>query len=144
MLAVLEGRNAGAEGRAVAVGALDEAAAACGQVVHDLGLVEAERGEVDQIEVRALAGRDHVLRLRVYRGDSAHAELGWKGPTSYRDGYKVREEIAAGLDAPDVLADILGRLEYVVTIAIDREIWQYEVEVSTVRFERYPRMDDLF
>ena len=26
---------------------------------------------------------------------------------------------------------------------IDREIWQYDIGGAVVRFERYPRMDDL-
>ncbi|HVF08537.1 MAG TPA: hypothetical protein VNC60_08180, partial [Actinomycetota bacterium] len=41
---------------------------------------------------RALAARDHVLRVRVYRGGGhVRAELDWKGPTR-RDGpYKLRE-----------------------------------------------------
>jgi len=30
-----------------------------------------------------------------------------------------------------------------VTLAIDREVEQYELEQATVRLERYPRMDDL-
>jgi len=30
-----------------------------------------------------------------------------------------------------------------VTMQIDREIWQYELHDAVVRFERYPRMDDL-
>jgi hypothetical protein len=38
---------------------------------------------------------------------------------------------------------IFGELGYVVTMAIDREIRQYELHGATVRFERYPRMDDL-
>ena len=41
------------------------------------------------------------------------------------------------------LADILTRLGYVVTRAIDREIAQYELDGTTVRLEHYPRMDDL-
>jgi hypothetical protein len=38
---------------------------------------------------------------------------------------------------------ILGALGYVITRAIDREIVQYDFEGTIVRFERYPRMDDL-
>jgi predicted adenylyl cyclase CyaB len=95
-------------------------------------------------EDRALAARDHVLRLRVYRrGDDVRAELGWKGKTRYEEGYKVREELQAATTDPDALAEILLRLGYVVTRAIDREIAQYELDGTVVRFERYPRMDDL-
>lgn len=94
---------------------------------------------------RALAARDHVLRLRVYRtsGGVASAALDWKGPTGYADGYKVREELTAGVDDPDALATILEQLGFVVTREIHREIVQYELGGATVRFERYPRMDVL-
>ncbi|MGI8497688.1 MAG: class IV adenylate cyclase [Gemmatimonadaceae bacterium] len=96
---------------------------------------------------RALASRDQMLRVRVYREmDSTapvRAELGWKGPTSVDHGYKVREELQAMSADAEVLADILRRLDFVVTLSIDRHIIQYEVEGATVRFERYPRMDDL-
>lgn len=94
--------------------------------------------------LRDLARRDEVLRLRIYRDASgARAELGWKGPTAYEGGYKVRDELQCSAQAPDVLATMLARLGYEVTRAIDREIAQYELQGTTVRFERYPRMDDL-
>ena len=97
-------------------------------------------------EDRSLGARDHVLRSRVYReagtGES-RAELGWKGTTEYVDGYKQREEIACGILGPDDLAELLTRLGYRVTMAIDREIWQYDFAGAIVRFERYPVMDDL-
>jgi len=93
---------------------------------------------------RQLRLRDDVLRLRVYRDDrGARAELGWKGPTRYEDGYKVRDETCAQSPDADALRDILERLGFVVTREIDREITQYELDGATVRFERYPRMDDL-
>lgn len=96
---------------------------------------------------RQLAARDHVLRLRVYRGvrDGAaeRALLDFKGPTGYDAGYKVREELSVGATDPDTLALLLDRLGYVVTREIDRDIEQYELRDATVRFERYPRMDVL-
>lgn len=93
---------------------------------------------------RTLVARDQVLRIRVYRSsDSERAEIGWKGPTSYESGYKVREELGAVALDPDAFAQILQRLDYVVTRAIDRRIVQYELGGATVRLERYPRMDDL-
>ncbi|MGH7649570.1 MAG: class IV adenylate cyclase [Gemmatimonadaceae bacterium] len=93
---------------------------------------------------RDLARRDEVLRLRIYRDASgARAELGWKGPTGYEGGYKVRDELQCSADSPDVLATMLTRLGYEVTRAIDREIAQYDLDGTIVRFERYPRMDDL-
>lgn len=94
---------------------------------------------------RALAARDHVLRLRVYRAGDAvvSAALDWKGPTGYAGDYKVREELSSGVTDPDAVAALLERLGYVVTREIDREIAQYELAGATVRFERYPRMDVL-
>lgn len=93
---------------------------------------------------RQLRLRDDVLRLRVYRDErSARAELGWKGPTRYEDGYKVRDEVGAASADADALRHILERMGFVVTREIDREISQYELDGAMVRFERYPRMDDL-
>jgi adenylate cyclase class IV len=92
----------------------------------------------------ALATRDHVLRVREYgRAGERRAELDWKGPTRYESGYKVREELDVPVTEPDALAALLDRLGYVVTIAIDREIAQYDLDGAMIRFERYPRMDDL-
>ena len=92
----------------------------------------------------ALAARDHVLRVREYDGAGGRrAELDWKGPTQYEGGYKVREELDVPVTAPDALATLLDRLGYVVTIAIDRVIAQYDLGGAMIRFERYPRMDDL-
>lgn len=93
---------------------------------------------------RGLAARDHVLRSRVYRGATeTRAELGWKGASDYASGYKQREELGCAVGDPGGLAEILGRLGYHVTMAIDREIWQYELAGAIVRFEHYPLMDDL-
>jgi Adenylate cyclase, class 2 (thermophilic) len=92
----------------------------------------------------ALAARDHVMRLRVYVSANARrAELDWKGPTRIDDGYKLREELGTPVGDADALIAILGHLGYVVTTEIDREIAQYELGGTTIRFERYPRMDDL-
>lgn len=92
---------------------------------------------------RALTLRDHVLRLRVYRGAVADGRLDWKGPTTYVDGYKVREEHSVTLGDADALALMLERLGYVVTREIDREIRQFTVVGAVVRFEWYPRLDVL-
>jgi adenylate cyclase class IV len=92
----------------------------------------------------SLQGRDEVLRVRTYGGASApRVELDWKGPTKHDGGYKVREELGVHVGEPDALAAMLDRLGYVVTIAIDREIAQYDLAGAMIRFERYPRMDDL-
>jgi adenylate cyclase class IV len=93
---------------------------------------------------RSLAARDIVLRLRVYRSaDDSRAELEFKGATEYEDGYKVRDEIGSRVSDPEAVALILSGLGYVVTREIDRDIEQWDVGGASVRFERYPRMDDL-
>lgn len=95
---------------------------------------------------RALAERDHVLRLRIYRngdGKARDATIDWKGPTSFDAGYKRREELNAAVGDADTVGTILDRIGLTITMAIDRMIAQYEVAGAVVRFERYPRMDDL-
>ncbi|HJU69237.1 MAG TPA: CYTH domain-containing protein [Gemmatimonadaceae bacterium] len=93
---------------------------------------------------RQLRARDDVLRLRVYRDDrSVRAELGWKGPTRYEEGYKVRDEVGARSPDADALRYILEHMGFVLTREIDRDVTQYELDGAVVRFERYPRMDDL-
>jgi hypothetical protein len=80
----------------------------------------------------------------VYRSDGLErAEIGWKGPTSQESGYKVREELGASTPDAASIALILRRLGYLVTHEIDRDIVQYDLAGTTIRFERYPRMDDL-
>ncbi len=126
---------------------VDDWDARCARVVEAGGkLAFAGRLEDRRYDTRAgeLASRGEVLRVRVYRTESAaRAEVGWKGPTSQEGGYKVREELAATTPDPAVVALILHRLGYVVNQAIDREIAQYDLDGTTIRFERYPRMDDL-
>ena len=93
---------------------------------------------------RTLVARDHVLRLRVFAGTpAAFATLDWKGPTAVVDGYKVREELSSSAGDARVLAELLGRLGYVVIREIDRHISQLVCHGATVRVERYPRMDAL-
>jgi adenylate cyclase, class 2 len=93
---------------------------------------------------RSLAARDIVLRLRIYRGtEGARAELEYKGATAYEGGYKVRDEVGSTVSDPDAITHMLSGLGYTVTRAIDRDIEQWDVDGASVRFERYPRMDDL-
>jgi len=95
----------------------------------------------------SLAERDHVLRLRLYRdasGGVSNASIDWKGPSSMNEGEKQREELTTEIAGnTEGLARILERLGFVITMQIDRDIWQYNLAGATVRFERYPRMDDL-
>jgi predicted adenylyl cyclase CyaB len=93
---------------------------------------------------RALVAKDVVLRLRTYRTEkSVTAHLDWKGPTQVEGGFKVREELTSGISDPDALAAILEHLGYVVVREIDRDIAQYGLGDTMIRFERYPRMDTL-
>jgi predicted adenylyl cyclase CyaB len=93
---------------------------------------------------RRLLARDHVLRLRVQtqRGVT-QAWLEWKGPTRYAAGYKLREEISTEVADRTATAAMLDRLGYMITREIEREVFTYELEGAIIRFERYPRMDDL-
>ena len=92
----------------------------------------------------SLIGRDQVLRLRVYESSgSREASLDWKGPTSFDEGYKIREEISTGISDPEALEGILAGLGFLVVLEIERTISQYELGAATVRFEEYPRMDTL-
>jgi adenylate cyclase class IV len=114
---------------------------AAGGRVTFVGRLEDRRYDTPE---RTLAARDHVLRVRVYRGPGeVRAELDWKGPTRRDGGYKRREEIGTGVSDPDALATMLLSLGYEVSIAIDREIVQYDLDGTMIRFEHYPRMDDL-
>jgi adenylate cyclase class 2 len=93
---------------------------------------------------RTLTAADQVLRVRTYRdAHGSRAELDWKGRTRREDGYKLREELETDVSDGDMLVAILEKLGYVVTIAIDREIVQYDLAGTMIRFEHYPRMDTL-
>ncbi|MBA3467440.1 MAG: class IV adenylate cyclase [Gemmatimonadaceae bacterium] len=93
---------------------------------------------------RKLSAADNVLRVRRFSGrDGEKTLLDWKGPTSIDDGFKVREELSTGVHDHAVLATVLEKLGYLVTLEIDRDIAQYEIAGATVRFETYPRMDVL-
>lgn len=93
---------------------------------------------------RALAAVDHVLRVRVYQSPEREtAQLDWKGVTRIESGLKTREEYTTGASDLAGLTAILEALGYVVTREIEREVWTYRVGEATVRFEHYPRMDDL-
>ncbi len=93
---------------------------------------------------RELAQRDEVLRVRRYETrDSVRTHVDWKGPTDTEGAYKVREEISTVVEDFKGLSAILEKLGYVVTREIDRQVMQYRWGAATVRFEVYPRMDNL-
>lgn len=114
---------------------------AAGAVLVFAGRLEDRRYDLRD---RSLTARDHVLRVRVYRdAHGERAQLDWKGPTRREQGYKMREEVEARFAEPRALVAILEHLGYEVTIAIDREIAQFDLDGTMIRFEQYPRMDDL-
>jgi len=91
-----------------------------------------------------LTRRDEVVRVRVQRplgGGAPVAQLDWKGPTRHEGGYKQREELSVPVGAPDTMTEILHRLGFHAVEAIDRMIAEYALAGTTVRIERYPRMD---
>ena len=91
-----------------------------------------------------LASRDEVIRTRTYISKkSSKTYLDWKGPTEFRDVYKVREEITTPVDDLVALETILQKLGLEMVAVIDREIAQYQLGGATIRFEVYPRMDAL-
>ena len=93
---------------------------------------------------RGLSSRDEVLRTRTYISEnSTKTYLDWKGPTEFRDVYKVREEIATPVEDFAALEMILNKLGLELVAEIDRDIAQYELGGATIRFEIYPRMDSL-
>jgi hypothetical protein len=59
------------------------------------------------------------------------------------DGYRIREEISITAEPAGTTEAILANLGYVVVKAIDRRIAQYSLDGAIIRFEQYPRMDDL-
>lgn len=91
-----------------------------------------------------LASRDEVLRVRITRSHSSvEARLDFKGPATYPDGFKVREEVGTAVGDVDVLEQILASLGFRISREIEREIEVFEVHGATVRLETYPRMDVL-
>jgi predicted adenylyl cyclase CyaB len=91
-----------------------------------------------------ITGRGEMLRVRTFVGsDRGEASLEWKGRATAHGDFKQREEIGTTAGDGGVLVDLLRRLGYRVILQIDRRITQYALEGATVRFERYPRMDDL-
>ena len=95
---------------------------------------------------RSLLERDEVLRVRTFEpagtGD-AHRELTWKGPTRRSNGYKEREELQLAVADSAAMSDVLARLHYELSDAVDRAVQYYDVEGAVVRLEWYPRMDVL-
>ena len=114
--------------------------AAGGHLVYTGRLLDARYDLPDH----SMSMRDHVLRMRRYEaGAGRRTHLDWKGETRYETGFKVREEVSTQVSDSAALAEILERLGFIVTVEIEREIAQYEIQGATVRFEEYPDMDPL-
>src|SRR5215213_5520005 len=114
--------------------------AAGGRLVYAGGLIDARY----DFPNRSMSLADHVLRLRLYDGDTGRrGHLDWKGPTLYEGGFKIREELSTEMADPDAMAHILVKLGFVVIVEIERQIAQYQFGGATVRFEEYPDMDAL-
>lgn len=95
---------------------------------------------------RALARRDEVLRLRVFRpadGTPAYGVLGWKGPQSKRGRYRHRAEAEARVADPEAVLTILERLGFSISVRIDRRVEVYRLGGAVLRLEWYPAMDVL-
>ena len=87
---------------------------------------------------------DLVLRVRTVREeDREWTSLDWKGAASFEAGYKHREETCIHVDDAAGLHAILLSLGLRVSRAIDRDVSIYQLGAATLRFERYPRMDNL-
>lgn len=118
------------------------------RLVEEAGAILELHGELEDVRYdrpdRSLGGVDHVLRLRVYRTPAGEtAALEWKGPTRIEDGYKLREEVGTTVNDAGALREILAQLGFQPWHTIHREIAQYRLLDATIRFERYPALDDL-
>lgn len=91
-----------------------------------------------------LQQRDEVLRIRITDdGHIRQARLDYKGKATFAGGLKTREEIGVGVDDDATLDRMLAHLGFVVTREIERVVDVHTLPGATVRFERYPRMDEL-
>ena len=91
-----------------------------------------------------LQRRDEVLRIRVADdGHTRNVRLDYKGKATFAGGLKTRDEIGVDIAEDVTLDGILRHLGFVVTREIEREVDVHELPGATVRFERYPRMDEL-
>jgi adenylate cyclase class IV len=94
---------------------------------------------------KRLAGRDEMLRLRVYRPESgpARGELCWKGPVETQGEYRHRPEVEFAVGDPWNALELLVRLGFAETQRIERLVTVFRLGEATLRMERYPEMDVL-
>lgn len=94
---------------------------------------------------KRLAGRDEMLRLRVYRPETgpARGELCWKGAVEKQGEYRHRSEVEFAVGDPWKALELLGRLGFTEAQRIERLVTVYRLGEATLRMERYPEMDVL-
>jgi adenylate cyclase class IV len=91
-----------------------------------------------------LRTRREMLRTRArLNADRLEGELTWKGPTHVVDGYKSRLEVPLAVGNPTALDEALARDGFVLIRAVDRDVREFFLNGATIRFESYPRLDDL-
>lgn len=114
---------------------------AAGATLEFSGMLVDRRYDTPDLQLRR---RDEVLRVRETRGDALdEVRVDFKGPTSYPDGFKVRDEVGTTVADGKVIDRILQGLGYVITREIERVVEVFHVTGATVRLEHYPRMDVL-
>ena len=123
------------------VAALEASLARAGAVVSFRGEMADHRFDRGQ----ALADRDEMLRLRVYRPaeGAPRSELGWKGPVGARGAYRHRAEVETAVGDADAALELVQRLGFAETQRIERTVTVYHLESAILRIERYPDMDVL-
>ena len=92
----------------------------------------------------AVRQRGQVLRVRWL--DQGHGVLTLKGPATYHDGIKTREEIELPLTDRDAITGILRGLGFAVSIEYEktRESWEFdgaEVVLDTLDFGRFVEIE---
>jgi len=91
-----------------------------------------------------LRSRGHVLRLRLL--DDGDSVLTLKGPATYREGIKTREETELHLTDRDAMLRILSGLGFSPVLEYEkaRESWNWDgvlVELDTLDFGRFVEIE---
>ena len=92
----------------------------------------------------ALRLNGHVLRLRWL--DQKHSILTFKGPATYREGMKTRQETELHLTDRDAMIGILNGLGFTVSLEYEktRESWDFDgavVALDTLEFGRFVEIE---
>lgn len=92
----------------------------------------------------AVRTRGHVLRVRLL--DDGDSVLTLKGPATYREGIKTREETELHLTDGDAMLRILSNLGFSPVLEYEkaRESWDFDgvaVELDTLEFGRFVEIE---